>query len=142
MEKRNISVAKVNGYTLEKVKKAKEYLDEIGKNRRTFPMNRLVEMYNDIFNKNETAVGCRPCQSSRFYNNIQNFYQFGKLTLINNAVATESDFDTTVEETVEEIENKANRVQGVFEDDEEAKPQATVEQATPKRGRPKKTTTE
>lgn len=31
---RNISVAKINGYTLEKVLKAKAYLDEIGKNRR------------------------------------------------------------------------------------------------------------
>lgn len=138
MEKRNISVAAKNGYTLEKVKKCKQYLDEIGSNRRNFPINRLVEMYNDIFGKNESAVGCKPCQSSRYYNNLQNFFQFGKLTLINNGLVTENDFINETEQEETEIENKANRIQGLFEDEEEeAKP--TEEIKTVKRGRPKKT---
>ena len=90
---RNISVAQVNGYTVEKVLRAKKYLREIGMNKRTFPMERLVEMYNDIKNTNEVAQGCRPCQATKFYNGIKNYVTYGELTLINNGVATESDLD-------------------------------------------------
>lgn len=92
---RNISVAQVNGYTVEKVLRAKKYLREIGMNKRTFPMERLVEMYNDIKNTNEVAQGCRPCQATKFYNGIKNYVTYGELTLINNGVATESDLDET-----------------------------------------------
>lgn len=51
----NISVAQVNGYTKEKVIKAKRYLKEIGNNRRTFDVTRLVEMYNDIKGTKESC---------------------------------------------------------------------------------------
>lgn len=108
---RNISVAKINGYTLEKVLKAKAYLDEIGKNRRSFPVEKLVEYYNDIHGTKETAVGCKPCQSSKFYNGLANYYQFGKTTLLVNGLATESDFETKTKEYVgEPIENAENRL--------------------------------
>lgn len=108
---RNISVAKINGYTLEKVLKAKAYIDEIGKNRRNFPIEKLVEYYNDIHGTKEVAVGCKPCQSSKFYNGIMNFYQFGKTTLLVNGLATESDFDTKTKEYVGEVvENAENRL--------------------------------
>ena len=35
---KHISVSNINGYTVEKVLKAKEYLKEIGANRRNFPI--------------------------------------------------------------------------------------------------------
>ena len=89
----NISVARVNGYTKEKVIKAKRYLKEIGNNRRTFDITRLVEMYNDIKGTNEKAQGCKPCQASKFYNGIQNYAYFGELTLVNNNVCTKDDLD-------------------------------------------------
>ena len=89
----NISVARVNGYTMEKVIKAKRCLKEIGSNRRTFPIERLVEMYNDIKGTNEKAQGCKPCQASKFYNGIQNYAYFGELTLVNNNVCTNDDLD-------------------------------------------------
>lgn len=89
----NISVAQVNGYTKEKVIKAKKYLKEIGNNRRTFDVTRLVEMYNDIKGTNEKAQGCKPCQATKFYNGIQNYAYFGELTLINNNVCTKDDLD-------------------------------------------------
>lgn len=89
----NISVARVNGYTREKVIKAKKYLKEIGNNRRTFDIARLVEMYNDIKGTNEKAAGCKPCQASKFYNGIQNYAYFGELTLVNNNVCTKDDLD-------------------------------------------------
>ena len=89
----NISVAQVNGYTKEKVIKAKRYLREIGNNRRTFDVTRLVEMYNDIKGTNEKAQGCKPCQATKFYNGIQNYAYFGELTLVNNNVCTKDDLD-------------------------------------------------
>lgn len=89
----NISVSQVNGYTKEKVIKAKRYLKEIGNNRRTFDVTRLVEMYNDIKGTKEKAQGCKPCQASKFYNGIQNYAYFGELTLVNNNVCSKDDLD-------------------------------------------------
>lgn len=108
MENRNISVSKKNGYTLEKVKMAKRYIDEIGSNKRTFDFKRLVQMYNDVYGTNEVASGCK-CQSPKYYNGIQNYYNYGKLTLINNGLATDEDFETKIEQPIP-IENEENRI--------------------------------
>lgn len=89
----NISVAQINGYTKENVIKAKRYLREIGKDRRNFPVERLVQMYNDIKNTNEKPHGCQPCQITKFYNGIQNYAYFGELTLINNNRCTKDELD-------------------------------------------------
>lgn len=90
---RNISVAQCNGYTVEKVIKAKQYLKEIGNNRRGFDVKRLVEMYNDIKGTKEKAAGCKPCAATKYYNGIQNYAYFGELTLINNGKCTKEDLD-------------------------------------------------
>ena len=108
-DNRNISVSSVNGYTVEKVKRAKQYLDEIGSNKRHFDFKRLVAMYNDIKGTNESPNGCS-CQSPKYYNGIQNYYNYGKLTLINNGFK-ESDFEDNVEEeTPAPIENEEKRI--------------------------------
>lgn len=107
MENRNISIAKINGYTYEKVMKAKQYLEEIGSNKRNFPFDKLVTMYNEIMGTHDSTTGCR-CQSPKYYNGIQNYFKYGKLTLINNGLATESDFEIK-EETPQPIaENRIN----------------------------------
>lgn len=107
MEKRNISVARINGYTYEKVIKAQGYLKEIGSNRRAFPFDKLVRYYNDILGTKDSEQGCK-CQAPKYYNGIANYVKFGKLTLINNGLATEADFE---EKKVEEkIENADNRI--------------------------------
>lgn len=106
---RNISIASKNGYSLAKVKKAKEYLDEIGSNRRNFDFATLVGYYNDIYGTHELASGCK-CQSPKYYNGLQNFYKFGKLTLIANGLATEADFEDKKEEEPQPIENAENRI--------------------------------
>lgn len=108
MENRNISIAKVNGYTLEKVKRAKEYLNEIGSNKRHFDFKRLVSMYNDILGTNDSPNGCS-CQSPKYYNGILNYYNYGKLTLINNGYS-ESDFEDKKEEEPAPIENEEKRI--------------------------------
>lgn len=108
-DNRNISVSSVNGYTVEKVKKAKQYLDEIGSNKRHFDFKRLVAMYNDIKGTNDSPNGCS-CQSPKYYNGILNYYNYGKLTLINNGFK-ESDFEDKVEEEAPApIENEEKRI--------------------------------
>lgn len=105
-ENRNISVASVNGYTKEKVLKAKEYLKEIGNDRRNFSVERLVEMYNDIKDTNEKAVGCKPCAATKYYNGIQNYAYFGELTLINNGKATKDELDLDKAREMETVEEE------------------------------------
>lgn len=124
MEKRNISVSKVNGYTFENVMKAKQYLDEIGQNKRTFPFARLVQMYNELKRTSDSEQGCK-CQSPKYYNGIANYFKFGKMTLIANGVATEEDFTTVKKE--DEIENAENRIQVGDVESEEAKHEAMLE---------------
>lgn len=109
MEKRNISVAKVNGYTLEKVKLAKQYLSEIGTNKRNFNFNRLIEMYNSLLGTHESPNGCR-CQAPKYYNGILNFYNFGKATLLANNIATEAEIDGVEEVASNVVENAENRI--------------------------------
>lgn len=107
MEKRNISVARINGYTYEKVIKAQGYLKEIGSNRRAFPFDKLVRYYNDILGTKDSEQGCK-CQAPKYYNGIANYVKFGKLTLINNGLATEEDF--TDKKEAQPIENAENRI--------------------------------
>lgn len=117
----NISVAQVNGYTKEKVIKAKRYLKEIGNNRRTFDVTRLVEMYNDIKGTKEKAAGCKPCQATKFYNGIQNYAYFGELTLVNNNVCTKDDLD------LDKIAERAS-MSGLTETEYEAEVKAIEEE--------------
>lgn len=94
---KKISVASKNGYTLEKVRKCKEYLDKIGKNRRHFPLDEMVRMYNEIKGTNVVPTGCKPCQANKYYAGLQNYYTYGKMTLIANGIASETEIDETVE---------------------------------------------
>ena len=133
MEKRNISIASKNGYTYEKVMRAKKYLEEIGSNRRNFDFATLVGYYNDILGTHEIATGCK-CQAPKYYNGIQNYFKYGKLTLINNGLASESDFELK-EETPEPIaENRINLGEDVSEDKvEDVKGEEREEVTEPKK---------
>lgn len=150
MEKRNISIASKNGYTYEKVMKAKKYLEEIGSNKRTFPFETLVAYYNDLLGTHELATGCK-CQSPKYFNGISNYFRYGKLTLINNGIAKEEDFEIK-EETPEEIApNRINlgneasesvsedKVDNTKEEEDKASDEAENEPTEKKKvGRPKK----
>lgn len=106
-DNRRVSISAKNGYTYEKVMLAKQYLSEIGNNRRNFPFAKLVEYYNNIYGTHESTSGCS-CQSAKYYNGINNYYTYGKLTLINNGLATEEDFE--IKPKQEPIENAENRI--------------------------------
>lgn len=145
MENRNISVAKANGYTYEKVMKAKKYIEEIGNNKRNFPFDKLVGYYNELLGTHDSTSGCR-CQSPKYYNGIQNYYKYGKLTLINSGKATEEDFIIKEEKPV--IENEEKRInlgteeivsEPVSEEVvEDTKEDENEEPTAKKKGRPKK----
>ena len=131
---RNISVSAKNGYTLDGVRKAKEYLAEIGSNKRNFDFHRLIDMYNDMFGAHESYQICK-CQSPKYYNAIANYYKYGKLTLINNGVCTEADIEgdeIEASEAVSEVkveDTPSETIEEVVEEKEEPKKRV---------GRPKK----
>lgn len=125
METRNISIAKKNGYTLPKVLRAKQYLEEIGTNKRNFSFEKLVTYYNDLLGTHDSTQGCR-CQSPKYYNGIHNYFTYGKLTLINNGLATEADFELKEETPV--IENEAERINLGTEEPQEIVSEAVSEE--------------
>lgn len=122
----NVSIAAINGYTKENVIKAKRYLKEIGNDRRNFPIERLVEMYNEIKGTNEKAVGCKPCQATKYFNGIQNYAYFGELTLVNNNKCTKDELDIDLIDRAAmsgftEVKDYQNEVEGIKEEIEEQK---------------------
>lgn len=122
----NVSVAAINGYTKENVIKAKRYLKEIGSNRRTFPIERLVEMYNDVKGANEKPQGCKPCQATKYYNGIQNYAYFGELTLVNNNKCSKDDLDLDLIDAARmsgftSVQDFKNEVEAIKEELEERK---------------------
>lgn len=98
---RNISVSSVNGYTAEKVLKAEEYIKEVGGNIRTFPLERLVEMYNDIKGTKDKVPSCR-CQASKYFMGLQNYVTYGRLTLAANGIDVDAKEEVVEEEVVNE----------------------------------------
>lgn len=122
----NVSIAAINGYTKENVIKAKRYLKEIGNDRRNFPIERLVEMYNDIKGTKEKAVGCKPCQATKYFNGIQNYAYFGELTLVNNNKCTKDELnidliDLASNSGFTSVEDYQNEVEAIKEEIEEQK---------------------
>ena len=122
----NVSIAAINGYTKENVIKAKRYLKEIGNDRRNFPIERLVEMYNDIKGTKERAVGCKPCQATKYFNGIQNYAYFGELTLVNNNKCTKDELDIDLIDRAAmsgftEVKDYQNEVEAIKEEIEDIK---------------------
>lgn len=100
----SVSVASANGYTKDKVILAKRYLREIGKNKRNFPIERLVEMYNTVKGTREKAEGCRPCQASKFYNGISNYALYGEMTLVNTHKCTREELDIDIIDRMDKMD--------------------------------------
>lgn len=128
-----ISVAAKNGYTKSGVIKAKRYLKEIGNDRRNISVERLVEMYNDVKKTNEKAVGCKPCQATKYYNGLQNYAYFGELTLINSGVCTKEDLDLDLIDRAEmsgftSVEDYKNEVEAIKEEFEEDKKKEDIKE--------------
>lgn len=98
-----MAVSRNNNYTLEKALKCQKYLREIGKNKRNFPVDKLVAYHNEIKGTNYSADGCKPCLANKLYNSLQNYFAFAKAVLINNKLATEEDFIPKAEVEKEKV---------------------------------------
>ena len=106
--KHNISVATVNGYTVEKVKKAIEFVKKA--NRRT-PLNDYLEMYNYLKDTNEVVRGCNSCAYTKYKLAVERYAKYGYLTLVNTGTDP-SLLDTDLVETkeAEHVENEKERI--------------------------------
>ena len=106
--KHNISVATVNGYTVEKVKKAIEFVKKA--NRRT-PLNDYLEMYNYLKDSNEVVRGCNSCAYTKYKLAVERYAKYGYLTLVNTGTDP-SLLDTDLMETKEDehVENEKERI--------------------------------
>lgn len=106
--KHNISVASINGYTTEKVKKAIEFVKKA--NRRT-PLNDYLQMYNYLKDTNEVVRGCNSCAYTKYKLAVERYAKYGYLTLINTGTDP-SLLDADLLETKEakHVENEKERI--------------------------------
>lgn len=140
--KERVSVSKSHNYTKEKVQKAEDFLkNEYGKNQRKTPIERIVEVYNEVRGTTDSISNCRRCNQHKYILGIQNYAKYGRLVLENEGVV----FDDVeeVEEVKEPLTNEKERIiTGVEETEvvEEVEEIKEIEQqpAPKKRGRPKK----
>lgn len=103
-ENRNIVVASGHGYTVEKVKKAMEFINHTGRNT---TVEQWVEMYNYLKNANESATGCKSCAAAKYTASVRNYARFGYLTLLNEGHNPEEfGIGEKKKETVENVENR------------------------------------
>lgn len=134
-----ISNRAINGYTLEKVRLAKQYLDEIGKNKRSFPIERLVEMYNNVKGTHDSPKGCRPCAMTKYYNGLQTYYTYGKLTLISTNKATEDEIDNVKKAEVDDNMGMVSvEEEKIIDIPDEPKTEEPKTEEAPKAEKPKK----
>ena len=106
--KHNISVATVNGYTEEKVKKAIEFVKKA--NRRT-PLNDYLEMYNYLKDTNEVVRGCNSCAYTKYKLAVERYAKYGYLTLVNTGTDPSLlDADLVETKEVEHVENEKERI--------------------------------
>lgn len=110
---RNISVAKGHGYTLSKVKFAKDFVEKSGRNT---TIQDWVDAYNYIKDANETAQGCQACKAAKFTAAVRNYARYGYMTLLNEGYSP-SDFEEPVK--VDEISKVEETVQADDELQEE-----------------------
>lgn len=122
-ENRNISVSKGHQYTVEKVRKAIEFVNHTGRNT---TVQEWVEMYNYLKNADDSIKGCKPCAAAKYTASVRNYARFGYLTLLNEGHKPE-EFGIGEKKTKEPIENEEKRI--VLEEKvEEPKEDAVIEE--------------
>lgn len=81
---RSIAVAKNNGYTIEKVQKAVEFVKHA--KRRSTKLEDYLNMYNYLRGANETLPNCKICGSAKYIASVENYAKYGYLTLVASGV--------------------------------------------------------
>lgn len=122
-ENRNIAVSKGHQYTVEKVRKAMEFVNHTGRNT---TVQEWVEMYNYLKNADESIKGCKPCAAAKYTASVRNYARLGYLTLLNEGHKPE-EFGIGEKKVQEPIENEEKRI--VLEEKvEEPKEDAVIEE--------------
>lgn len=133
----NIVVASGHGYTVEKVKKAMEFINHTGRNT---TVEQWVDMYNYLKNTNESATGCKSCAAAKYTASVRNYAKYGYLTLLNEGHKPE-EFGIGEKKKEEPVENVENRIdlgkkEEVIENVKEAlEEEPNKVEEKPKRGR-------
>lgn len=127
-ENRNIAVSKGHQYTVEKVKKAMEFINHTGRNT---TVEQWVEMYNYLKNADDSIKGCKPCAAAKYTASVRNYARFGYLTLLNEGHKPE-EFGIGEKKVKEPIENEEKRIvltsdSEVLQKVEEPKEDAVIE---------------
>lgn len=143
--KRNISVAKGHGYTVDKVKYAMQFVQKAGRNT---TLADWVNAYNYIKDANETADGCQACKGAKFTAAVRNYAQYGYLTLLNDGHSPEefvhhpepAEVNVQKNEVFTEDEQVENVEQTEPIAEEEPKTAPLKKERKNKGGRPRKTT--
>lgn len=121
---RNIAVAKNNGYTIEKVQKAVEFVKH--SKRRSTKLEDYLKMYNYLKGANETLPNCKICGSAKYIASVENYAKYGFLTLVASGVDPDilngNKTDSDERESVEE--NKAMETPQVAQETYEVKESA------------------
>ena len=134
-ENRNIAVSKGHQYTVEKVKKAMEFINHTGRNT---TVEQWVEMYNYLKNANESATGCKSCAAAKYTASVRNYARFGYLTLLNEGHNPEEfGVGEKKKETVENVENRIDlgKKEETVENVKEALEEEPKVEEKPKKGR-------
>lgn len=139
--KRNISVAKGHGYTVDKVKFAMEFVQKAGRNT---TLADWVNAYNYIKDANETAEGCQACKGAKFTAAVRNYAQYGYLTLLNDGHRPEEFVHHPEPAEVNVVFTEDEQVENVEQTEpiaeEEPKTAPLKKERKNKGGRPRKTT--
>lgn len=81
---RSIAVSANNGYTIEKVQKAVEFVKHA--RRRSTKLEDYLNMYNYLRGANDTIPNCKVCGSAKYIASVENYAKYGYLTLVASGV--------------------------------------------------------
>lgn len=113
---RNIGFSKVHNYTVEKVKKAMEFVNS---SNRFTTAQEWLDMYNELKGTTHTLSGCKRCALTKYVSGVKSYAHNGYLVLLAEGHSVDEFKDEpevaeeteTAEEPQEEvIENEEKRI--------------------------------
>lgn len=110
---RNIGFSKVHNYTVEKVKKAMEFVNS---SNRFTTAQEWLDMYNELKGTTHTLSGCKRCALTKYVSGVKSYAHNGYLVLLAEGHSVDEFKDEEVVEQVEPevqeevVENKEKRI--------------------------------
>lgn len=134
-ENRNIAVAKGHGYTVDKVRKAMEFVNHSG---RYTTVQDWVNMYNFLKGTSEKVSSCRSCAAAKYTASVRNYARLGYLTLLNEGHTPEEfGIGEKKQEEPKPIENEQERIETATEEKIVEEIVEQMEEEKPKKKRKK-----